>query len=211
LEKGVIVSLAKNPAYLTAVLGLAAITFSLGGISWWMPSFLQRVGGQSPAAAGFTMGAITVVAGILGTIIGGWIAQVWSRRNYRALYLVPAWSALLAVPPALLCFFGPKTAILPALAVAQFVVFLGTGPLNAATVNSVGPAIRATALAGQLFLIHVLGDAPSPRIIGEVSDRSNLSLGLGVTLITFVVAAVLLFIGARYAPPLHSKDSVPAD
>ena len=136
--------------------------------------------------------------------MGGWIAQRWSRTNHRALYLVPAWSALLAVPPALICFFGPKALILPMLAAAQFFIFLGTGPLNAATVNSVGPGVRATALAGQLFLIHVLGDAPSPRIIGLVSDHSNLSVGLGVTLITFVVAAVLLFIGARYAPPLHA-------
>jgi len=207
LEKGVILSLARNPGYLTAVLGLAAITFSLGGISWWMPSFLQRVDGRSPASAGFLMGAITVVTGVFGTIIGGWIAQRWSRTNHRALYLVPAWSALLAVPPALLCFFGPKSTILPALAVAQFFIFLGTGPLNAATVNSVGPAIRATALAGQLFLIHVLGDAPSPRIIGMVSDHSNLNLGLGITLITFVIAAVLLFIGSRYAPPLHHSES----
>ncbi len=210
LEKGVVLSLVRNPAYLTAVLGLAAVTFSLGGISWWMPSFLQRVDGRSPASAGFLMGAITVVTGILGTITGGWIAQRWSRTNHRALYLVPAWSALLAVPPALVCFFGPKEMILPMLAAAQFFIFLGTGPLNAATVNSVGPGIRATALAGQLFLIHVLGDAPSPRIIGLVSDHSNLSMGLGVTLITFVIAAVLLFVGARYAPPLHAASGVPA-
>lgn len=206
VDKGVVLSLVKNPAYVTAVLGMAAITFSLGGISWWMPSFLQRVDGQSPASAGFLMGAITVVTGIVGTITGGWIAQVWSRKNHRALYLVPAWSALLAVPPALLCFFGPKATILPMLALAQFFIFLGTGPLNAATVNSVGPGIRATALAGQLFLIHVLGDAPSPRIIGLVSDHSNLNMGLGVTLITFVIAAVLLFLGARFAPRLHTGE-----
>jgi MFS family permease len=207
LEAGVILSLVKNPAYLTAVLGLAAVTFSLGGISWWMPSFLQRVDGRSPASAGFLMGAITVVTGVVGTIVGGWIAQRWSRTNHRALYLVPAWSALLAVPPSLVCFFGPKALILPMLALAQFFIFLGTGPLNAATVNSVGPGIRATALAGQLFLIHVLGDAPSPRIIGLVSDHSNLNMGLGVTLITFVIAAVLLFIGARYAPRLHGEEA----
>jgi MFS family permease len=205
VNKGVVLSLVKNPAYVTAVLSMAAITFSLGGISWWMPSFLQRIDGQSPASAGFLMGAITVVTGIAGTITGGWIAQVWSRKNHRALYLVPAWSALLAVPPALLCFFGPKPMILPMLALAQFCIFLGTGPLNAATVNSVGPGIRATALAGQLFLIHVLGDAPSPRIIGFVSDRSNLNMGLGVTLITFVIAAGLLFLGARFAPRLHAN------
>jgi hypothetical protein len=156
------------------------------------------------------MGAITVVTGVLGTTTGGWIAQRWSRTNHRALYLVPAWSALLAVPPALLCFFGPKATILPMLAAAQFFIFLGTGPLNAATVNSVVPGIRATALAGQLFLIHVLGDAPSPRIIGLISDHSTLNMGLGVTLITFVLAAVFLFIGSRYAPRLHTDEGVPA-
>ena len=204
VDRGTVLQLVRNPAYLTAVLGLAMVTFSLGGISWWMPSFLQRVDGRSPASAGFLMGAITVVTGVVGTIVGGWIAQRWSKTNHRALYLVPAWSALLAVPPALVCFFGPKALILPMLAAAQFFIFLGTGPLNAATVNSVGPGIRATALAGQLFLIHVLGDAPSPRIIGLVSDHSNLNMGLGVTLITFVIAAVLLFVGARYAPRLRA-------
>ncbi|NYF80828.1 spinster family MFS transporter [Granulicella arctica] len=206
LEKDAVLALVKNPAYVTAVLGLAMVTFSLGGISWWMPSFLQRVGGRSPASAGFLMGAITVVTGILGAIVGGWIAQRWSRTNHRALYLVPAWSALLAVPPSLVCFFGPKEWILPMLAAAQFFIFLGTGPLNAATVNSVGSGVRATALAGQLFFIHVLGDAPSPRIIGLVSDHSNLNIGLGVTLVTFLIAAALLFVGARYAPPLHHEE-----
>ena len=89
------------------------------------------------------------------------------------------------------------------LSLALFFVFLGSGPLNAATVNSVGSGVRATALAGQLFLIHVLGDAPSPRIIGLVSDHSSLHRGLGVTLITFVIAAGLLFAGSRYARPLR--------
>ncbi len=202
LEKGVVAGLLRNPGYLLAVLGLAMVTFSLGGISWWMPSFLQRVGGRTPGAAGFLMGAITVVTGVLGTVVGGWIAQRWSRTNYRALYLVPAWSALLTVPPALLCFFGPPRLIVPMLGLALFLVFLGSGPLNAATVNAVAPGVRATALAGQLFFIHVLGDAPSPRLIGLVSDHSSLRLGLGITLIAFLVAAGVLFWGARYARPL---------
>ena len=203
-DKGVVLALAKNPGYLTAVLGLAMVTFSLGGISWWMPSFLQRVNGLTPGNAGFVMGAITVVTGVLGTAVGGWVAQRWSRTNHRALYLVPAWSALLTVPPALVCFFGPKTLTLPMLSLALFLIFLGSGPLNAATVNSVAPGVRATAIAGQLFLIHILGDAPSPRLIGLVSDHSNLNLGLGVTLVTFLIAAALLFLGARYAPPLRA-------
>jgi len=210
LERDPVLSLIKNPAYLCSILGYAAVTFSLGGISWWMPSFLQRVDGRSESSAAFLMGAITVVTGLGGTITGGAIAQKWSMRNPKALYLVPAISAATAVPPALVCFFGPKQFTLPALALAIFLIFLGTGPVNAATLNAVRPEIRATAMAGQLLVIHALGDAISPRIIGTVSDHSTLNMGLGSTLITMLLAAVIFYIGSHYAPPLHSSEAVAA-
>ena len=203
LEKGTVLSLLKNKAYLSSILGYAVVTFSLGGISVWMPTFLQRIDGRTQSSAAYIMGAITVVTGLGGTITGGTIAQKWSRTNSKALYLVPAISAALAVPPALLCFFGPHSLTLYGLGAAIFLIFLGTGPVNAATLNAVRPEIRATAMAGQLFIIHALGDAISPGIIGAVSDRSTLNLGLGSTLITMLLAAVIFFLGSRYAPPLH--------
>lgn len=206
LEKGTVLSLLSNKAYLCSIGGYAMVTFTLGGISWWMPSFLHRFDGRSLESAGFIMGAITVAAGLLGTITGGTIAQKLSRKNPAALYLVPAWGAILALPPALVCFFGPKTLTLPSLALAIFLIFLGSGPVNAATVNAVSPKVRATALAGQLFLIHALGDAPSPKIIGIVSDHSNLSVGLGSTLITLVIASGIFFLGSRYAPQLDDQE-----
>ena len=210
LDKGTVLALLHNPAYLCSIGGYAAVTFTLGGISWWMPAFLQRVQGLSEQSAGFVMGAITVAAGLLGTIAGGVWAQRWSRKSPAALYYVPALGALLAFPPALLTFFGPqlfhtRALTLPSLAIAVFFIFLGSGPVNAATVNAVPSSVRATALAGQLFLIHALGDAPSPRIIGAISDRSNLSVGLGATLITLLLATGIFFLGAHYAPPLHDE------
>jgi MFS family permease len=193
------ISLATNAPYLYATLGMAAITFSLGGISAWMPSFLQR-SGFSPGTVGITLGAITAGAGLGGTAVGGWIAQRWLRTNHRALYLISAWSALLTVPFGVACFFGPKATMLPALGVAMFCIFLGTGPLNAAIVNAVPATVRATAIAMELFLIHALGDTPSPKLIGLVSDHSTLGTGLGLTLITMLIATVLLFLGARTTP-----------
>lgn len=205
LDKGSVLSLTKNGAYLSAILGYAAVTFSLGGISWWMPSFLQRIDGRSIDQASTIMGGITVVCGLGGTIAGGTLAQWWSKRNSKALYLVPAISAALATPPAVLCFFGPKSLTLPALGAAVFLIFLGTGPVNAATLNAVPAGLRATAMAGQLFAIHVLGDAFSPKLIGAISDHSNLRYGLGATLVTLVLAAVIFFVGARFAPPLDDS------
>jgi MFS transporter, Spinster family, sphingosine-1-phosphate transporter len=189
-------SLATNAPYLYATLGMAAITFSLGGISAWMPSFLQR-SGFSPNTVGITLGAITAGAGLGGTAVGGWIAQRWLRTNHRALYLISAWSALLTVPFGIVCFFGPRVTMLPALGIAMFCIFLGTGPLNAAIVNAVPATVRATAIAMELFLIHAFGDTPSPRLIGMVSDHSTLATGLGLTLVTMLIATVLLFLGAR--------------
>jgi len=201
------ISLSRNAPYLYATLGMAMTTFSMGGISAWMPSFLQRAG-FSPNTVGLTLGGITAGAGLGGTAIGGWIAQRWLHTNHRALYLVSAWSALITVPFGVLCFFGPRATMLPALALAMFSIFLGTGPLNAAIVNAVPATVRATAIAVELFLIHALGDTPSPRLIGMVSDHTTLSTGLGLTLVSMLVATVLLFLGSltvsRHAPTLSN-------
>ncbi len=202
--------LLKNPAYMWATLGYAMSTFTIGGISTWIPTFLQRTAHQTAAHAGFTIGAMTAVTGLLGTAAGGALAQKWIKRDHRALYWVCALGAGLCVPFAVLCFFGPLKTMLPALAMAQFTLFLGSGPVNAAIVNSVSAQVRATALAGQLFLIHLLGDVPSPRIIGFVSDRSNLSWGLGVTVLALVLSAIFQVIGSRYAPRDSSQDAAAA-
>ncbi len=209
-DKASVLSLAKNGAYLCSILGYAAVTFSLGGISWWMPSFLHREAGYSIEAAGALMGPIIVVAGLGGTALGGWLAQWWSKKTPKALYLVPALSAALTIPPAVLCFFGPKEWIVPSLSIAVFLIFLGTGPVNAATLNAVPANLRATAMAGQLFAIHVLGDMPSSKVIGMISDASNLRLGMAATLVAFAVGAVIFFVGARYAPPLTDSVEAPA-
>jgi MFS transporter, Spinster family, sphingosine-1-phosphate transporter len=196
-------SLVRNRAYLSAIFGYAAVTFSLGGISWWMPSFLHREEGYSVEAAGGIMGPIIVVAGLGGTAFGGWVAQRWSRKTPKALYLLPGLSAALTVPPALMCFFGPAKLAIPSLSLAVFLIFLGTGPVNAATLNSVPSGLRATAMAGQLFVIHVVGDMPSSKIIGIISDHSNLRLGLGATLVAMLAASAIFFAGAPYAPRLE--------
>ena len=207
-RKAAVADLIRNPAYLTATMGYAMSTFTIGGISAWIPSFLQREAGMTAAHAGFTVGAITAVTGLLGTALGGWWAQRWLKRDHRALYWVCAIGPAICTPFALLCFFGPKATMLPALALAELSLFLGSGPVNAAIVNAVSAQVRSTALAGQLLLIHLFGDVPSPRIIGFVSDRSNLRWGLGVTVIALVASSLFQWFGARYAPQESDPNAV---
>ena len=206
LDRSTFWGLFTNPAYLTGTFGLAMLTFAMGGISSWVPEYLRRSAGLSVGNASQVVGAITIVDGIAGTLIGGWIAQRWLRTNHRALYLLSFWSVALTLPFGALVFFGPHAWAIPALFVAEFFLFLNTGPLNAAILNSVSASVRATAVGLNLFIIHAFGDTFSPQIIGAISDHSSLSLGLGATLITLVVSAVILRAGARFAPLLDEPS-----
>ena len=209
LTRTTIVGFAHNPAFWTATLGMAMWTFTVGGISTFLPTFFVRFAGYSVAAAGITTGAITAIDGLLGTVAGGWLGHLWLRKNHRALYLISAWSMLVAIPAAAAAIFGPRSLLLPAVFLAEFFLFLNNGPLNACIVNSVAAPIRSTALAINLFMIHGLGDAFSPRLIGHISDRTaSLRIGLGATLVSLAIASIILFTGSRFAPILpESEDS----
>jgi sugar phosphate permease len=178
----------------------------MGGISNWVPEFLHRNSGFTVANSSLVVGATTVIDGIAGTLIGGWIAQRWLRTNHRALYLLSFWSVALTLPCGVLLFFGPAAWAVPSLFAAEFFLFLNTGPLNAAIVNSVSGPVRATAVSINLFCIHCFGDTFSPQIIGAISDRTkSLRLGLGATLIFLVFSCIILRAGSRFAPPLEES------
>ncbi|KAA6459186.1 MFS transporter [Acidobacteria bacterium AB60] len=210
VRRATVLGLFRNGAFLTATLGLAAWTFAVGGISTWVPTFLHRSLGLTVARSSFVVSAITAIDGLAATAIGGWIAQLWLRTNHRALYLVSFASVVLTLPFGALVFFGPPRWAIPSLFVAEFFLFLSTGPINAAIVNSVSFRVRATAISVNLFCIHFFGDTFSPQIIGAVSDRTNLRLALGVTLIALVVSAIILAAGARFAPPLDESSPASA-
>jgi predicted MFS family arabinose efflux permease len=209
LNRTTISGLTRNPAFWTATLGMAMWTFAVGGISTFLPTFFVRFGGYSVAAAGLVTGAITAIDGLIGTVLGGWIAHRWLRKNYRALYLISAWSMLLAIPACAAAFFGPRSLLVPGAFAAELLLFLNNGPLNAAIVNSVAAPIRSSAIAINLFIIHALGDAFSPRLIGRVSDATgSLRIGLGSTLVSLAIATSILLAGSRFAPRLpESEDS----
>lgn len=197
----------RNAAFWTATLGLAMWTFAVGGISTWLPTFFHRFAGYSIGGAGVAAGEITALDGLVATIAGGWLAQVWLKRNHRALYLISAWSSILAIPFGVVVFFGPQRLLLPAAWAAEFCLFLNTGPLNTAIVNSVAAPIRSTAISVNLFVIHALGDAFSPGLIGRISDATNLRVGLGATLVSLTVSGAILFYGSRFAQRLPDLEA----
>jgi len=202
-ERGTISGLARNPAFLTSTLGMAAMTFSLGGILVWMPQFLYSERHYSLEKANLIFGIIVVVDGILAALTGGWLGDYLLRRTKGAYYLVSAVGMALGVPFMIVALFFKGPIMVPAIAVAAFFLLLNTSPLNAAVINSVGAHIRATAIAVNIFIIHILGDVPSPTMMGWVADRHTLQMAFVLPVIAMVISSVILFYGAHFAPPLR--------
>jgi MFS transporter, Spinster family, sphingosine-1-phosphate transporter len=201
-ERGTVLGLARNPAFLTATLGMAAMTYSLGGIQVWMPQFLITERHYSLEAATFTFGAIVVVDGIVASLAGGWLGDYLLPRMKSSYYLVSAASMALGVPFMIVALSTRGRAMVPAIAVAAFFLLLNTSPLNAAVINSVGAHIRATAIASNIFIIHILGDVPSPYMMGKVADRHSLQTAFILPVVAMAISSAILFYGMRFAPAI---------
>jgi MFS transporter, Spinster family, sphingosine-1-phosphate transporter len=201
-ERGTILGLARNPAFLTSTLGMAAMTFSLGGIQVWMPKFLYSDRGYTLEDANFAFGIIIVVDGILAALAGGWLGDYLLPRMKSSYYFVSALSMLLGVPVMIVALFARGRTMIPAIAVAAFFLLLNTSPLNAAVINSVDAHIRATALAVNIFIIHILGDVPSPTMMGWVADRRSLQAAFTLPIIAMGISSAILFYGMKFAPQI---------
>lgn len=201
-DRGTVLGLARNPAFLTATLGMAAMTFSLGGVLVWMPQFLYSERHYSLDKANFIFGIIVVVDGVVSSLAGGWLGDYLLRRTKGAYYLVSAVSMALGVPFMVVALFFKGPTMVPAIAVAAFFLLFNTSPLNAALINSVGAHIRATAISVNIFIIHILGDVPSPTMMGWVADRHTLQMAFVLPVVAMIISAAILFYGARFAPPI---------
>jgi len=205
-ERGSLSGLLRNKAYWTVTLGGAMMTFAIGGLQVWMPTFLERVRQLPLERANTIFGAMTVVSGTVATLLGGWLGDRLLRRTSAAYQLVSAVGMALSIPAIVVAIYVHGRLMFPAIFLGEFFLLLNTAPLNAALVNSVSARIRATALAVNVFTIHLLGDAFSPTLIGAISDRSSLQLGLTSMVVAVVLSAVVLFYGMRFAPEISREQ-----
>ena len=163
--------LLRIPNYLLVVLGYTAYTFALGAFALWGPAFFSRVHEVPVEKAATFFGGVLVVAGLIGTLLGGMIATAWQKRNRGGYALTLGLSVLLAVPVATLAFvFTDKKLSMLCLASAMFLLFLSTGPVNTLILEAVPVNLRASAMALSIFMIHLFGDMWSPELVGRASD-----------------------------------------
>ena len=189
----------RNRSFVSNTLAMAAMTFAIGGLAQWLPTFLYRVHALNVEKANTLFGAITVLAGILGTLAGGWLGDRWQKRSSKGYLLVSGWGFLIGTPFAAWAILAPSlTGCLGAIFVAEFFLFLNTGPLNTVIINVTAPAVRAMAFAVNIFFIHALGDAISPSLLGWLSDHWGLRDALLVTPSVMALSGVFCFLCGRF-------------
>ncbi|GAC1394076.1 MAG: MFS transporter [Polyangiales bacterium] len=196
--------LLRAPLYLACVIGSCAYTFALGGFAAWAPKFLSAVHRMTLADADFGFGVVAVLVGIVGTLIGGALADrglpkdVDDQRRLRRYLGFSAWASAIAVPFSVLVLLaGTPTGFFVAIFLCETALFASTSPINAVVLGAVPHALRTTAMATTIFAIHAFGDFLSPPMVGAIADHSSLRLGLGLLPVAIAACAVAWWIGVR--------------
>lgn len=206
--------------WLLSTAGYSALTFVLGAFATWATLMLARDKQMSETAAAVVLGIVTLLAGATGTFGGGWIADRIAARRRDGYFLVCAVSSLLGVVPAAVALITHRPVFfLPAIFFAVVLLFVNNAPFHAILVNSVPPAIRASAVALNIVVIHAGGDLISRFGVGKLSDsiaegnarsigafarllgidpvREHLTAALLVVPAGLLVSAFFFFWGAR--------------
>ena len=166
-------NLFRTRSYLINCIGMTLMTFVTGGLGFWVPAYL-RYRNQSPDVGMTIFGLITVVAGLVSTLLGGVIADRLRSRFDGSYFWVSGIGMLIACPFFVATLYTPfPTAWIP-MFFAIFFLFLNTGPSNTALANVSLPAVRATAFAVNILVIHALGDVQAFWLLGYIGGHTNM-------------------------------------
>jgi MFS transporter, Spinster family, sphingosine-1-phosphate transporter len=200
------------PSYLLTVLGYVAYTFALGAFGIWGPSFLHRVHNIPKDAAALFFGIVLVITGLLGTLIGGFAATAWQKRNPAGYAYVLGYSILAAIPTSFLAFLtGNAMLSMAFIAIDSFLLFLSTGPVNTLIIETVPVNLRSGAMAMSIFMIHMFGDVWSPEIVGRLSVHwQSLSKALLILPAALILNAILwLALAVLMSRPARMRNQAP--
>ena len=195
-------TLGRNRSFVLSTAGMTAMTFAMGGMSFWMPRYLcgdQASGCRGlPDSAKMIFGGILAVCGLSATLLGGIAGDRLRARFTGSYFLVSALGMFAACPFLVIFLFTPFPWAWVPLAACIFFLFFNTGPSNTILANVTHPAIRATAFAVNIFIIHALGDATAPPMLGGIAGRFGWNAAFALVTAMMALAGVLWLIGMPY-------------
>ena len=183
---------------LGAMLGGALLLVIVSTLYTWLPTHLERAYGLPPARAG-VMASFVVLAGALGTVTAGHVADRLARRDVRWRMFVPAVAAV-ATAATLGIAFG---AVPPGATQVALVLLGGAtatsaiGPAVAVVLDVVPPSVSATAVAIYAVVQNLMGLAVGPVVTGVLADRWGLTAALASVAGAGLAAGFAFWWGSR--------------
>jgi predicted MFS family arabinose efflux permease len=189
----------RTRSYLLNCAAQTLMTFVVGGLGFWVPAYL-RYRNQSSETGMTIFGLITVVAGLVSTLLGGVIADKLRSRLAGSYFWVSGIGMLIACPIFIVSLYVPfPTAWIP-MFLAIFFLFLNTGPSNTALANVSLPAVRATAFAANIFVIHAFGDVQAFWLLGYIAGHTNMHVAFLFVSGIILLSGLLWLAGVKYLP-----------
>ena len=189
----------RTRSYLINCVAQTLMTFVTGGLGFWAAAYL-RYRNQSPNVGMTIFGLITVVAGLVSTLLGGVVADRLRSRVAGSYFWVSGIGMLIACPFFIATLYIPFPAAWITMFLAIFFLFVNTGPSNTALANVSLPSVRATAFAVNILVIHALGDVQAFWLLGYIGGHANMHVAfLFVSGIIFLSGLAWL-VGVKYLP-----------
>lgn len=189
----------RTRSYLINCVAQTLMTFVLGGVAYWMSAYLEYRQ-QDPASSRTIFGLILVVTGLVSTLLGGVIADKLRSRFAGSYFWVSGIGMLIACPFFIVSLYVPFPAAWILMSLAIFFLFLNTGPSNTALANVSLPAVRATAFAANIFVIHAFGDVQAFWLLGYIGGHTNMHVAFLFVSGIILLSGVVWLIGVKYLP-----------
>jgi MFS family permease len=189
--------LIRIPSLVTNILAQTALTFAIGGLSVWAPTYIHEGRGQPLEQTDLIFGGILVVAGFVSTLFGGWLGDALRKRFPGSYFIVSGMGMLLGFPATIAMLYTPFPYAWGLVFLAIFFLFMNTGPSNTALANVTPPSMRATAFAMNILVIHLFGDALSPWLIGWIKDHGSWNAGFFTVSTVMLVAGIVWLTSSR--------------
>jgi MFS family permease len=193
----------RTPTLIWMFVGGALTAAAMNSLVAWSASYLQRVLHLTLLQAAREIGLVGLVAGVLGSWIGGRFADRLMQRLAAGRVLASAVGFLIGAPFCVVLLLMDDVRVFAGLFFV--VVFFFTwynGPIAAVLFDVVPRGIAATVMGAYIFFIHIAGDAIALPVVGFLSDR----YGLRVALMTLPAVGLLGGALLLLAVPTVARD-----
>jgi len=199
----------RTRSYVYAALGLGLIAFTGSGFENWTPAYLIRVLGLSSSEAGTLAGLVEGMAGILGTLGAGLLADRLAQRDPRWYLWMPLVGVVIYMPAMLWFLYGAGSG--PGFHAAYWLSIFGiatyTAPLIAIGISLLPANLRALGSSVMLFVMNMLGVGGGTFAVGWVSDHLEPQFGIeslrhaiASTEVASLLGVACLLMAARQLP-----------